>query len=410
LLSDFGLVKLAGSSLELTGSGAGIGTPAYMSPEQGQGRPVDPRTDIYALGVILFEMLTGHIPHYADTPLGLLLNRATQPAPSPRVFNPYLPEVVEGIIFRALARQPDERFQSATDLAQALKAAVQNLPQEERTLLSPGLLTPPVQVMPIPVAQPPGPTPPGSSLPIPPPPEPSRPTLVPHFVGRELELAAYAGKLAREHLAVITGMTGVGKTSLAVHLAYRVAVAERIFWHTLHPNEGLEVIIWSLAAFLAGHGQVELWHMLQSARLTGGKPPPIEVLIDYVVQAIRGQNFLLCLDDLHYVMDESPLSHFFERLHPLLQAGEAALLITSRRVPHFLPTSELAALPGLSEADMERLLTQNGLSLPPELAAQLYQRTEGNAELLTLAMNVLKQASQPERILDRLAAEDDIER
>jgi serine/threonine protein kinase len=124
LLTDFGLARMTEASVKLTGSGVGVGTPAYMSPEQGQGLEIDHRSDIYSLGVILFEMLTGKIPHDAETPFAIVLKRVTEPLPMPRAVNPAIPEAVERVILKALAREPGDRFASAGDLAQALKQAV----------------------------------------------------------------------------------------------------------------------------------------------------------------------------------------------------------------------------------------------------------------------------------------------
>lgn len=124
LLTDFGLAKITEASVKLTGTGVGVGTPAYMSPEQGQGLAVDQRTDIYSLGVILFEMLTGQIPHDAETPFAIVLKRVTEPLPLPRAINPDIPEAVERVILKALAREPADRFASAGAMATVLKQAV----------------------------------------------------------------------------------------------------------------------------------------------------------------------------------------------------------------------------------------------------------------------------------------------
>jgi len=111
LLTDFGIAKILESNdaTTLTGTGAGIGTPEYMAPEQWTGK-AGVRSDIYSLGVILYEMVTGRKPYDADTPAAILLKQATEPLPRPRLFAPDLPEGVERILIKALARNPENRF------------------------------------------------------------------------------------------------------------------------------------------------------------------------------------------------------------------------------------------------------------------------------------------------------------
>ncbi|MCJ7796140.1 MAG: serine/threonine protein kinase, partial [Thermoleophilia bacterium] len=123
-LADFGIVKLSQAATTLTGTGM-IGTPAYMSPEQSEGRSdVGPATDIYALGVVLFQMLTGCLPYEADTPVGLALKHIKEPVPRLREFNPKVPAALQAVIDRAMAKKPEDRFPTAGDLAQALEAVV----------------------------------------------------------------------------------------------------------------------------------------------------------------------------------------------------------------------------------------------------------------------------------------------
>jgi len=123
-LTDFGLAKMLESSAQLTETGVGIGTPTYMSPEQGKGAKMDSRTDVYSLGVMLYEMVTGRAPYEAETPLAVVLKHITEPLPLPRSIQPDLPEEVERVILRALAKEPDDRYQTAGEMVRALDAAV----------------------------------------------------------------------------------------------------------------------------------------------------------------------------------------------------------------------------------------------------------------------------------------------
>jgi Tol biopolymer transport system component len=123
MLSDFGIAKLIENDEEtadLTGSGVGIGTPEYMAPEQGLGR-ADERADIYALGVVFYEMVTGHRPYQADTPMAIMLKKNTEPLPRPTQYVPSLPSAVENTLIKALARDPQHRYPNMSAFAAALE-------------------------------------------------------------------------------------------------------------------------------------------------------------------------------------------------------------------------------------------------------------------------------------------------
>jgi serine/threonine protein kinase len=113
MLTDFGLVKLfEGKEKELTsltGSGTGLGTPDYMAPEQWTGEPTA-QSDLYSLGVVLYEMITGHRPYVSDTPAGILLKQVNDPLPLPRQYIPDLPKNVESVLLKVLARKPEDRY------------------------------------------------------------------------------------------------------------------------------------------------------------------------------------------------------------------------------------------------------------------------------------------------------------
>ncbi len=124
-LADFGIVRLTQSGSTLTATGGIVGTPAYMSPEQIRGSQLDGRTDIYALGIIVFEMLTGQKPYAADTPAMMLVKQITEPMPRVLEVNPDLPPGCEYVITRATAKEVGERFDKASELADTLDSALQ---------------------------------------------------------------------------------------------------------------------------------------------------------------------------------------------------------------------------------------------------------------------------------------------
>jgi serine/threonine protein kinase len=133
-LTDFGIAKiLESASPRLTQTDAIMGTPAYISPEQAQAQKVDQRSDIYSLGIILYEMVTGRVPYTADTPLAVILKHVTHPLPLPSSVKPDIPETIERILLKALAKNPDDRFASVNDFLAAWKIAldVKNAPPEK---------------------------------------------------------------------------------------------------------------------------------------------------------------------------------------------------------------------------------------------------------------------------------------
>ncbi len=125
-LSDFGLAKMMGSTLNLTKSGNLVGTPAYVSPEQVRGEPADDRSDIYSLGILLYHMFVGRPPfELSETGIAALLYKHVEEAPPPpHLFNPEVTPQVEVVILRALEKDPDLRYQSAEEMVNELNAAL----------------------------------------------------------------------------------------------------------------------------------------------------------------------------------------------------------------------------------------------------------------------------------------------
>jgi serine/threonine protein kinase len=143
-ITDFGIARLAEATTTLTGDSI-VGTPAYMSPEQARGdSDIDGRSDIYALGAILFEMLTGKQPYQATTPMGIVMKHITEPVPRIREVNADLPPACDLLIDRAMAKDRTQRFQTVGELVSAQEAILEGKP----SLVSP---SPPVQEKPQPV-------------------------------------------------------------------------------------------------------------------------------------------------------------------------------------------------------------------------------------------------------------------
>lgn len=119
ILTDFGMAYLKNES-KLTVSGTLLGTPAYMPPEVVKGEPADHRADLYSLGAMLYEMVTGRTPHVADTPYGVLIKQANEPLPMPSEFKPDIDPALEAFLLKALAKDPDDRFADAQEMLDAI--------------------------------------------------------------------------------------------------------------------------------------------------------------------------------------------------------------------------------------------------------------------------------------------------
>lgn len=122
-ISDFGIAKLAESemTMDLTGANVSVGTPEYMSPEQGLGKSIDGRTDVYSLGVVLYEMVTGIKPFTSDTPLGMLHQHVTEPVTRPSAKTRTFPSSMDPVILSALEKEPSNRYQSMHQFAEILE-------------------------------------------------------------------------------------------------------------------------------------------------------------------------------------------------------------------------------------------------------------------------------------------------
>ncbi len=136
VLADFGLAKILNESTEadqqpssdVTSAGAVIGTPEYFSPEQSTGNPVDKRTDIYSLGIVLYQMLSGRVPFTGSTPLAIAVKHSVEEPPPFSHLQQDIPHGVEAVVMKAIAKKPEQRYSSAGELARALRIAAATAP------------------------------------------------------------------------------------------------------------------------------------------------------------------------------------------------------------------------------------------------------------------------------------------
>jgi serine/threonine protein kinase/Tfp pilus assembly protein PilF len=139
-IMDFGIARTFRTK-GLTGGNVMIGTPEYMSPEQVEGKDIDKRSDIYSLGIVLFEMLTGRIPFEGESVFSVALKQETQPPPDPRTINSQIPEDFSRLILRCLEKDRAKRFQSAEEVEAELAKIEKGVPTTERVLPQPTRLT-----------------------------------------------------------------------------------------------------------------------------------------------------------------------------------------------------------------------------------------------------------------------------
>ncbi len=398
-LADFGLARILSGPSDLTASGASMGSPAYISPEQGQGLPLDQHTDIYSLGVVLYEMTTGQLPFSAETAMTLVFKHIYEEPPAPRSINPALSAAIEGVILKAMSKTTADRYHSAGDLARELRLAV----SDSAAFSAPGGLD-----------RSSGPIAPISSVPtivldeyavelmietIP---------AVSHFIGREKELANYRARLQRDGFIVITGMAGAGKTTLGAKLAHEMAKdAQHIFWHTFDQVEKASVdgLFWALGAFLESHGDHNLWRYLNNEP-ESQKPLDRTVRMNLLLAGLTANSYVLCFDDLQIVERVPEIAYVFkmirQRLVDLREAASTRVILLGREVPRDLESFVTAPLSGFSYEEAAAFIADHQVHLPVPIMRRLWERTEGNAKLLELSVAAIEPVMDDPVAVDRL--------
>jgi tetratricopeptide (TPR) repeat protein len=421
-LTDFGLTKLAESESELTRTGALVGSFDYIAPEHVEGRPVDARADVYALGCVIYEALTGQVPFPRDTEAAKLFAHVSAPRPSVLEAAPETPAALDELVRTAMAKDPAQRYRSATELAAALRAALGqgNAPRARPT------------------------KPAASALPLPPalaarPGEEA-------FVGRDDALETLRGRFERVRrgeraLVLLTGEPGMGKSRLTRELARHAHAhgAVVLFGNSdeepIAPYQPFTAAVHHYVtncrvsdADLGALGRLvpELSaHVTPSQELPGAPESEryqlFEVVARLLMRVAEQRPLLMVIDDLH--LADKPtlllLRHLFERTAdaPImfvctareLPAPLAAALEQVRRDPGF----ERIALTGLDDAGTASLVAAVAGSAPsPGLVRRIHEQTDGNplfiAELLRGLAEMAAGGPLTEEALDRMPVPEGI--
>ena len=322
---DFGIAKIVGNNWTKTGDA--LGTPHYMAPEQVRGDPVDARADLWALGVVLHEMLAGERPWSGDSPVAILHGVLVEP-PAPLPSD--VPIVVRRLIDRLLTRNVDHRFASAAEVRDALRQIIRGESGEATKANA----TPE-----IPLA--------GDATGLPAP--------LTSFIGREREVARIDALLQHERLVTLTGTGGIGKTRLAIRAAasQRERFRDGVHFVSLVPVTDPTLLPQTIAQTLG-------------LRDAGGVTHE-ERIIGY----LRERHALLVLDNFEHVLEAAPF------VAELLAACHDVSVLATSRAPLGISGEHELPVPPLSVPTPDGLTTPERLADPGDAVRLFVERAQG---------------------------------
>ena len=241
------------------------------------------------------------------------------------------------------------------------------------------------------------------------PPEPVSPPDVKNFIGRTKELAYFQEKLEQLNYAVIVGFPGTGKTLLAAKLIRETSDSSHLFWYKCRSGDTVDSLLWALAGFLVSCGQDKLWRNLHAAREQARQDViPANMRINYAKDLLSQQPYAICFDDFQLIADTPDVFSFVKQLHELTQTSQLRLLITSHGMPSFV-RQRFEPLIGLTIEDTKLLVATRNISLEQTQIAALHKLTEGQPVFLNLALDILAETGDTERLLQHLPQEENIE-
>ncbi|MBI5880289.1 MAG: tetratricopeptide repeat protein [Chloroflexi bacterium] len=417
-LMDLGLA-LARGAPSITGADAVVGTALYMAPEQSQGQNVDGRADLYALGVMLFELCTGRRPYNGDDVVAVLMQHWTAPIPSLTQANPAISPALESVVQKLLAKKPEHRFQTAGEVYMALLATPE---AGSDALLAPVMPSAqaPTQMAVMAMAT----LAPSTEItfeewPLDPVPH------VPELIGRESELARGEARLNANGLLVLEGMAGAGKTTLGAALARRqLAHGRAVLWVSLDPTgkNSAEAIYWDVAAYLARDGKPELWSFLrEEARMQespDARPRDRARRLGLLLACLQRGCYTIGLDNVHVLARgaEAEFAHLFGELRKRIEnrpdAPPAQLIIMARELAPAIRQLSDGPFSGFSAADALRYLDAHSVQLPAGAFEALHAKVAGNPLLLRLCLPGLQaRCDDPAalaRFIDGLAGQQNV--